>query len=79
MHTQTDVDKSGKSYMGETGLYYMLLEGKGKAQNVQLRKRKPRGTSLGDSWIDNVSKLAGLDVHAISKMVLDRTRAMRFV
>lgn len=41
VHTHTDVDKTGKSYMGETGLYYMPLDGKGKVQNVSLRKEGP--------------------------------------
>lgn len=41
VHTHTDVDKSGKSYMGETGLYYMPLDGKGKVSNVTLRKEGP--------------------------------------
>ena len=28
IHTHTEVDKSGKSYYGETGLFFMSLEGK---------------------------------------------------
>ena len=40
VHTSTDVDTTGKSYMGETGLYYMPLDSK-KGQNVSLRKEGP--------------------------------------
>ena len=28
IHTHTEVDRSGKSYYGETGLFFMTLEGK---------------------------------------------------
>ena len=40
VHTHTDVDTTGKSYMGETGLYFMPLTSK-KVQNVTLRKEGP--------------------------------------
>ena len=59
VHTHTEVDKTGKSYMGETGLYYMTVEeaqkGKGKVQNVTLRKEGPihdvQWSPLGDEFI----------------------------
>jgi len=54
VHTHTDVDTTGKSYMGETGLYYMPLDGK-KVQNVTLRKEGPihdvQWSPLGDEFI----------------------------
>ena len=40
VHTQAEVDTTGKSYMGATGLYYVPLDGK-KVQNVTLRKEGP--------------------------------------
>ena len=55
VHTHSEVDKTGKSYMGETGLYYMPLEGKGKVQNVSLRKEGPihdvQWSPLGDEFV----------------------------
>ena len=39
IHTHTEVDRSGKSYYGETGLFFMTLEGK--VSNVTLNKEGP--------------------------------------
>jgi translation initiation factor 2A len=54
VHTQTEVDTTGKSYMGETGLYYMPLDGK-KVLNVQLKKAGPihdvQWSPKGDEFI----------------------------
>ena len=54
VHTHTDVDTSGKSYMGETGLYYMPIGEKAKAQNVTLKKEGPihdvQWSPLGDEF-----------------------------
>jgi translation initiation factor 2A len=54
VHTHTDVDTTGKSYMGETGLYYMPLDGK-KVLNVTLRKEGAihdvQWSPLGDEFI----------------------------
>ena len=54
VHTQSEVDRTGKSYMGETGLYYMPLDGKSKVMNVTLRKEGPihdvQWSPLGDEF-----------------------------
>ena len=54
VHTQTEHDATGKSYMGETGLYYMPLDGK-KILNVQLKKEGPihdvQWSPLGDEFM----------------------------
>ena len=54
VHTHTETDKTGKSYMGETGLYFMPLDGK-KVQNVSLRKEGPihdvQWSPLGDEFV----------------------------
>jgi translation initiation factor 2A len=54
VHTQSEVDTTGKSYMGATGLYYLPLEGK-KVQNVTLRKEGPihdvQWSPLGDEFV----------------------------
>ena len=54
VHTHTDADMTGKSYMGETGLYYMPL-GEKKGVNVTLRKEGPihdvQWSPLGDEFI----------------------------
>merc|ERR1740124_1934074 len=39
IHTHTEVDRTGKSYYGETGLFFMTLEGK--VSNVTLNKEGP--------------------------------------
>ena len=39
IHTHTEVDKTGKSYYGETGLFFMPLDGK--VSNVTLNKEGP--------------------------------------
>ena len=39
IHTHTEVDRSGKSYYGETGLFFMTLVGK--VSNVTLNKEGP--------------------------------------
>ena len=39
IHTHTEVDRSGKSYYGETGLFFMTLAGK--VSNVTLNKEGP--------------------------------------
>ena len=54
VHTQTEHDATGKSYMGETGLYHMPLDGK-KILNVQLKKEGPihdvQWSPLGDEFM----------------------------
>jgi hypothetical protein len=32
IHTHTEVDRTGKSYYGETGLFFMTLEGKARSK-----------------------------------------------
>lgn len=54
VHTHTDADMTGKSYMGETGLYFMPL-GEKKGTNVTLRKEGPihdvQWSPLGDEFV----------------------------
>ena len=53
VHTQTEVDKTGKSYYGETGLFFMPLEGKGSI--VTLNKEGPicdvKWSPKGDEFV----------------------------
>jgi hypothetical protein len=49
--TQTEVDTTGKSYFGETNLYFLDAQGKHDCR-VALGPSPPRTTAQAGAWID---------------------------